>query len=135
MAGFVGLILSLFLCTTAIAGGSISVGADVLHEPGQPVIIGQYNSIVVIHWGTNYGLGHSGVAYGKVWQVGLGGIVVAHRDELVGTNLNFLPWAKYCPSSYCFAFTHISHGAVFGIAPDRPNGGMNFLAIEVPFRR
>lgn len=135
MAGFVGLILSFLICANVFAGGSIGAGADIRHQFGQPVITGEYDRIVGIYWGTNYGLGHTGLAYGRTWQVGMGAIAVAKLDQDVGTHLNFLPWAKYCATACCFAFTHISHGAFLGIAPDKANSGMNFITIEFPLRR
>jgi hypothetical protein len=65
------------------------------------------------------------------WEAGLGAVVVGRTDEHVGTHLNGIVRLGYCLARFCITGLHVSHGATFGIARDKPNSGLNFLLLEL----
>jgi hypothetical protein len=111
------------------------LGADVLLKGGMAMGSVSAGPFSALAWDNhNYGLGLSyrfGPPVG--WNAGIGGIVVRHLDEDVGTRLNLLFRGSYCGERLCLSYAHISHGAGLGIEPRRANSGLNFLYLEIRF--
>jgi hypothetical protein len=113
----------------------LGAGADVLHQRGKAVVALTADSFTLLAWNNaNFG---AGVSYRLGRPTGLsgsiGGIVVHHTDEDVGTHLNVLLRASYCGEKLCLSYAHISH-ASFLFAADAANSGLNFVFLEYRFR-
>ncbi|HEX5477743.1 MAG TPA: hypothetical protein VFX09_07800 [Burkholderiales bacterium] len=111
------------------------LGADVLLKGGMAMGSLSAGPFSALAWDNhNYGLGLS-YRFGDPvgWNAGVGGILVRHLDEDVGTRLNLLLRGSYCGRRLCFSYAHISHGAGLGIEPRKANSGLNFLFLEFRF--
>lgn len=64
------------------------------------------------------------------WEAGLGGILVDHTGESIGTHLNAIVRIGYCLKHFCVSAMHISHGSTIGIAREKANSGLNLLMLE-----
>jgi hypothetical protein len=115
--------------------GRIGAGLDVIHESGMPMASLSLYPVSVYAWSHNFGVGATFEMGKRVgWNAGVGGIVVRHVDDDLGTNLNFLLRASYCGQKVCLSFAHISHGGVIGIREDANNYGLNFLYLEYRYK-
>ena len=123
-------------CCSNFGQGRIGAGIDVIHEKGMPVANISLYPVSAYVWEHNYGVA---LAYPfslpRHFNMELGGILVRHIDENVGTNGNFFLRGSWCPGKVCVSFAHISHGAgTFKIRDNEANKGLNFLFLEYRYR-
>lgn len=131
------IVVLILLLWASLAFGEVRVGGgvDIVHQPGMEVVTVKLDAMEVLYWEKNFGIGAAYDVGNTVgWQAGLGGIYVAKTDDDVGTRANFLLRGSYCWVRTCLSVRHISHGSSLGIARDRPNSGLNFIALEYRFR-
>jgi len=109
----------------------LGAGAEFLYRSGTATASLKFRALNALFWGDNGGLGLTADFGHRVgWNGGFGGLLAAHTEEALGTPLNFLLRGSYCGRQLCLSLVHLSHGALFGIARDKSNQGLNFLLLE-----
>lgn len=122
----------------------LSATADVVHAPGTSAIFIDYRvpQVPLTYIGGYYQgpIGDSGLVAVELLSprllgchAGIGPAYVQNINDANGTRWNF-SLSLYCFrwKSAHFVVRHISHGADFGIAPDRANLGWNFVGVSLP---
>lgn len=143
---FVALILLVFasgwLTKCAYADTRLAIATDVVHAPGTVGAFLDHRPVESVNIIGGYFDGDRGASAMFAAELlspevigcraGVGPAYLQHVNAVNGTRLNF------SLSLYCCEWKgggvvvrHISHGADFGIAPDRPNPGWNFVGIAL----